>query len=73
MEDLSVKERIERQLTPLTGRSLWNTPWICMLPILLRHSEAWDLEKIELFFERLDAELVADILVEIDEDIRTDL
>ncbi len=35
--------------------------------------EAWPLDKIERFLESLEAELVADVLVEIDEDIRTKL
>jgi len=35
--------------------------------------ESREIEEIEFFLERLDAELVADILVEIDEDIRSEL
>ncbi len=73
MEDLSVKERIERAMNAIDWAEFVEYTMDLHAADIAEALEAWDLEKIEFFLEQLDAELVADILVEIDEDIRTDL
>ena len=73
MEDLSVKERIERAMNAIDWAEFVEYTMDLHAADIAEALEAWDLEKIEFFLEKLDAELVADILVEIDEDIRTDL
>ena len=73
MEDLSVKERIERAMNAIDWADFVEYTMDLHAADIAEALEAWDLEKIEFFLEQLDAELVADILVEIDEDIRTDL
>jgi len=73
MEDLSVKDRVAQAVTT-TEEGLFATLMAGVHAAdIAEVLESWDLDEIESFLERLDTELVADILVEIDEDIRTDL
>lgn len=73
MEDLSVKERIERAMNAIDWAEFAEYTMDMHAADIAEALEAWDLNKIEVFLEGLDAELVADVLVEIDEDIRTEL
>jgi magnesium transporter len=73
MEDLSVKERIERAMNAIDWTEFVDYTTDMHAADIAEALEAWPLEKIEFFLENLEAELVADVLVEIDEDIRTKL
>ena len=73
MEDLSVKERIERAMNANDWAEFVEYTMDMHAADIAEALEAWPLDKIERFLESLEAELVADVLVEIDEDIRTDL
>ena len=73
MEDLSVKERIERAMNANDWAEFVEYTKDMHAADIAEALEAWPLDKIERFLESLEAELVADVLVEIDEDIRTKL
>ncbi|MGB2353532.1 MAG: magnesium transporter [Schleiferiaceae bacterium] len=73
MEDLSVKERIERAMNANDWAEFVEYTMDMHAADIAEALEAWPLDKIERFLESLEAELVADVLVEIDEDIRTKL
>ena len=73
MEDLSVKERIERAMNAIDWAEFAEYTMDMHAADIAEALEAWPLDKIERFLESLEAELVADVLVEIDEDIRTKL
>ena len=73
MEDLSVKERIERAMNAIDWAEFVEYTMDLHAADIAEALEAWPLDKIERFLESLEAELVADVLVEIDEDIRTKL
>ena len=73
MEDLSVKERIERAMNAIDWAEFAEYTMDMHAADIAEALEAWPLDKIEFFLESLEAELVADVLVEIDEDIRTKL
>ncbi len=73
MEDLSVKERIERAMNANDRAEFVEYTMDMHAADIAEALEAWPLDKIERFLESLEAELVADVLVEIDEDIRTKL
>jgi len=73
MEDLSVKERIERAMNAIDWAEFVEYTMDLHAADIAEELESREIEEIEFFLERLDAELVADILVEIDEDIRSEL
>ena len=59
MEDLSVKERIERAMNAIDWAEFVEYTMDLHAADIAEALEAWDLEKIEFFLEKLDAELVA--------------
>jgi magnesium transporter len=73
MEELSVKERIERAMNAIDWAEFVEYTMDLHAADIAEELESREIEEIEFFLERLDAELVADILVEIDEDIRSEL
>ncbi|MCH9809716.1 MAG: hypothetical protein K0U22_00735 [Bacteroidetes bacterium] len=73
MEELSVKERIERAMNAIDWAEFAEYTMDLHAADIAEALESREIEEIERFLESLDAELVADILVEIDEDIRTQL
>ena len=73
MEELSVKERIERAMNAIDWAEFVEYTMDMHAADIAEALEARELDEIESFLERLDAELVADILVEIDEDVRSQL
>jgi magnesium transporter len=73
MEELSVKERIERAMNAIDWAEFEAYTLDLHAADIAEELESREIEEIEFFLERLDAELVADILVEIDEDVRSEL
>jgi len=73
MEELSVKERIERAINAIDWAEFEAYTLDLHAADIAEELESREIEEIEFFLERLDAELVADILVEIDEDVRSEL
>ena len=73
MEELSVKERIERAINAIDWAEFEAYTLDLHAADIAEALESREIEEIEFFLERLDAELVADILVEIDEDVRSEL
>ena len=73
MEELSVKERVERAMNAIDWAEFEEYTMDLHAADIAEALESREIEEIERFLESLDAELVADILVEIDEDIRTQL
>ena len=73
MEDLSVKERVDRAINAIDWAEFVEYTMDLHAADIAEALESKEIEEIEFFLERLDAELVADILVEIDEDIRSEL
>ena len=73
MEELSVKERIERAMNAIDWAEFEAYTLDLHAADIAEALESREIEEIEFFLERLDAELVADILVEIDEDVRSEL
>ena len=73
MEELSVKERIERAMNAIDWAEFVEYTMDMHAADIAEALEARELHEIESFLDQLDAELVADILVEIDEDVRSQL
>ena len=73
MEELSVKERIERAMNAIDWTEFEEYTMDLHAADIAEALESREIEEIERFLESLDAVLVADILVEFDEYIRTQL